>query len=57
MADVTFKLNEQGVRELLQSPEMQKLTEEYAEGYGGEEVKSFIGFDRAKSIVYLDREE
>ena len=57
MADVEFKLNEQGVKELLQSPEMLDLTEQYAEGMGGEDIKSFIGFDRAKCIVYFDHEE
>ncbi len=57
MAEVKFELNEAGVRELLQSPEMLALTEEYAEGMGGEEIKPFIGFDRAKTIVYFDHEE
>ena len=46
-----FELNVSGVRALLQSDEMLKLTEEYASEYPGEK-KSFVGFDRAKTIVY-----
>ena len=46
-----FELNRSGVRAFLQSQEMLKMTEKYAEHYEGEK-KSFVGFDRAKTIVY-----
>jgi hypothetical protein len=46
-----FEINTSGVRAFLQSQEMLKLTEKYADRYEGEK-KSFIGFDRAKTIVY-----
>ena len=49
-----FALNKSGVRALLQSQEMLKLTERYASAEAGEK-KSFIGFDRAKTVVYKDR--
>lgn len=49
-----FELNESGVRAFLQSQEMLKLTEKYAGQYEGEK-KSFIGFDRAKTVVYKER--
>lgn len=46
-----FVINKSGVKALLQSEDMLKLTEKYANSYQGE-TKSFIGFDRAKTIVY-----
>ena len=48
-----FKRNNAGVRRLLQSEMMLNLTKKYASNYGsGAEVKPFIGFDRAKTIIY-----
>lgn len=54
-----FKKDSAGIKKLLQSPEMLKLTEEYARGRAGAdgEVKPFIGFDRAKTIVYTSNKE
>lgn len=54
MGDTKYVPNNAGIRTLLQSPEMQSLTEDYARGRAGldGELKSFIGFDRAKTIIY-----
>ena len=53
-----FVLNSSGVRAFLQSNEMLQLTEKYAEQMAdGGEIKSFIGFDRAKSIIYGESEK
>lgn len=54
MGDAVYKPNNAGIRALLQSSEMLALTEQYASGRAGAdgETKSFIGFDRAKTIVY-----
>lgn len=53
MAKCKFELNEMGLRKFAQSPEMLRLTEEYAEKtHPGKARRSFIGFDRAKTIVY-----
>ena len=49
-----FVLNKSGVRALLQSQEMLKLTEKYADRYEGEK-KSFIGYDRAKTLAFKER--
>lgn len=51
-----YKPNKSGITKLLQSSEMLKLTEKYANSYAGEK-KSFIGFDRAKTIVYGERDK
>jgi len=51
MAKTEVKLNISGLRKMRQSQEMLDLTEKYAQKYGGD-TKSFIGFDRAKTIVY-----
>jgi len=60
MANVTYKPNDAGIRALLQSSEMLALTESYASqmGASGDDMKPFIGFDRAKTIIYSsDRED
>jgi hypothetical protein len=60
MADVVYKPNDSGIRALLQSDEMLALTESYASqmGASGEDMKPFIGFDRAKTIIYsTDRKD
>lgn len=58
MANV-FKRNKAGVRRLLQSEEMKQMTERYARGRAGAdgEMKSFIGYDRAKTIIYTSNKE
>ena len=60
MANVKYEPNSAGIRALLQSDEMLSLTESYAVqmGASGDDMKPFIGFDRAKTIIYsTDREE
>lgn len=49
-----YKPNPAGITALLQSSEMLALTEQYAQGRAGAEgeIKPFIGYDRAKTIVY-----
>lgn len=49
-----YKPNPAGITALLQSSEMLALTEQYAHDRAGAdgEIKPFIGFDRAKTIVY-----
>lgn len=50
-----FVADSAAIRRLLQSEEMQNLTLSYAQRYGsGDELKPFIGFDRAKTLVYED---
>lgn len=47
-----FKKNDAGIRKLLQSDECLKVMESYAaEIANGEEIRPFIGFDRAKCFV------
>jgi hypothetical protein len=56
MANVKFELNREGVRELLQSPEMLAVCEEYAnnavaqlgEGY---EASTYVGKSRVNASV------
>lgn len=59
MANVKYVKNDAGIRALLQSPEMEALTEQYAwERAGADgEIKPFIGFDRAKTIIYSTGKE
>ena len=60
MANVVYKPNDAGIRALLQSNEMLALTESYASqmGASGDDMRPFIGFDRAKTIIYsTDRED
>ena len=60
MAEVKYVPNDAGIRALLQSSEMLTLTESYASKMGatGDEMKPFIGFDRAKTFIYSrDRED
>lgn len=55
MSSVEFKLDKKNFRtEVLQSKEMLKITEEYAQQEAGSDthLKPFIGFDRAHTIVY-----
>lgn len=59
MSKIKFKLNRQGVRELMQSPSMQSVLIEYAgkalnrlgEGYKSD---LHIGKNRANAMVYAD---
>lgn len=48
-----FKPNSQGIRACLQSENMLAMTERYAKSRAGSEgeTTSFIGFDRAKTII------
>ena len=51
---VTVKLDMAGLKAFRQSSEMLKLMEETAQARTGphHHVKSFVGFDRAKAIIY-----
>lgn len=60
MSEIKFVLDTKAFRELvLQSPEMLSLTESEASKRAGsdEHLKSFIGFDRAKTIIYPNTKE
>ncbi len=60
MSEIEFVLDTTAFRKLvLQSPEMLSLTEsEAAKRAGSDEyLKSFIGFDRAKTIIYPNTKE
>lgn len=60
MNDVEFKLDKAAFRTLvLQSPEMLALTTSEAKKQAGSDVhlKPFIGFDRAKTIIYPNTKE
>jgi hypothetical protein len=54
MADYVFKKNDKGIRSLLQSNECLKVMEQYAQGRG-DDMRPFIGFDRAKVFVKENR--
>jgi len=54
MADYVFKKNDAGIRKLLQSDECLKVMEKNAQGRG-DDMRSFIGFDRAKVFVKENR--
>lgn len=51
MADYVFVKNDAGIRKFLQSPEMLAEMEKQASKIGGDEIKPFVGFDRAKAFV------
>lgn len=55
----TFKPDSAAIRRLLQSDEMLSLTEQYARSRAGAdgELKPFVGFDRAKTIIYTSHKE
>lgn len=59
MANVRYVPNDAGIRALLQSSEMLELTESYAKQMGAsdENMRPFIGFDRAKTIIYSTNRE
>lgn len=59
MSNVTFKLDKAGVKRLLQSEETLKLCEDIANSKksSDEHIKSFVGFDRAKAIIYPNTKE
>lgn len=57
MGDFRFELDHEGVRELLTSPEMAAICQEYAESvkdsYGeGAEVDVYEGTNRVNAMVY-----
>lgn len=50
-----FEKDDAGIRQLLQSPECLSVMEKYAnEQANGEDVRPFIGFDRAKCFVRIE---
>lgn len=56
MANYVFKKNDAGIKKLLQSDECLKTMEMFASKVSdGEEVRPFIGFDRAKVFVKQSR--
>lgn len=60
MAKVTFELDKTGVRKcVLQSQEMLEYITGEANRRSGKDqhVKPFIGFDRAKAIIYPNTKE
>ncbi|MDO4800610.1 MAG: hypothetical protein Q4A15_00445 [Prevotellaceae bacterium] len=60
MGKTNFELNPSAVRsEILQAGWMLNYVESEAQRQCGsdEHIKSFIGFDRAKAIIYPDRKE
>lgn len=60
MSKVEFKLDTKAVRsEILQADYMQNLVTKEAEKMSNADshVKSFIGFDRAKAIIYPNTKE
>lgn len=55
MADrVRIELNYAGIGKILKSEAVKNLTERKAGAYSGDK-RSFVGFDRAKTIVYGER--
>lgn len=62
MSKVKFKLNRQGVRELLKSQEMMNVCREYAEQVrsragDGYEISTYVGTNRVNASVYADTYE
>ena len=60
MSKVKFVLDTAAFRtQVLQSGEMLELTKSYAEKQAGDNthLKPFIGFDRAKTIIYPNTKE
>ncbi len=62
MADVDFKLDRQGVRELLTSEEMKAVCESYAASTvsslgDGYEYDSYVGQNRARATVWASSEQ
>ena len=60
MSNVKFELDKAAFRKVvMQSPEMLAITEKYARTKSGSDthLKPFIGFDRAKTIIYPNTKE
>lgn len=60
MSKIEFKLDKKGVRsEILQAEYMKTFIENEAQKRAGSDshVKSFIGYDRAKAIIYPNTKE
>lgn len=56
MANYVFKKDSAGIRRLLQSKETLGVMEGYAKKVApGEEIRPFIGFDRAKCFVKQEK--
>lgn len=58
MSKIVFKVSKSGLRELRQSKEVQDVVnakaEEILSSHPHHHIKSFVGFDRAKAILYLN---
>ena len=53
-----FYKNEPGIRALLQSQETLDVVKQYALGYAGDDnIRPFIGFDRAKVFIYRGKND
>lgn len=58
MADYVFKRNDAGVRKFLQSDACLKLMEQYGNKHSnGGEVRSFVGYDRAKVFITQEKQK
>ena len=58
MGGQVFKKDNAGIRQLLQSSECLQVMEKHAKNMAnGEEIKPFIGYDRAKCFVKQKREK
>lgn len=60
MSNVTFKLDSQAVRtEILQASFMESFIRQEAQKQAGADthLRSFIGYDRAKTIIYPNTKE
>jgi len=58
MAKSKFVLNRKGIKNIYQSQEVLNLTKQYAERlYPDDEKKSFVGFDRCKTVIYRKSED
>lgn len=56
MGGQVFKKDDAGIRAMLQSNGCLQVMEKYAQSMAnGEEIKPFIGFDRAKCFVKQER--
>ena len=60
MSDVRFELDKAAFGKLvMRSPEMLEMTRRQAAAKAGQDthLKSFVGFDRAKTIIYPNTKE
>lgn len=57
MNNMKIELDYDGIGKLLKSNDAMNLCESFARKYNGDRVKTFVGFDRAHSIVYRNSKE